>query len=327
MKKALLLFVCLLFTVPAFAADRFLEGYEQSVAGDPIDRVELGRVAQDHAFALVTGYGGDSIGRVLNYYQFVRGELKELGVPGNHIRTFRPASFRSVESNAPRLMANLKAYREKTGKPLVLVGHSMGAVISLLAAFEDPQWVQENIPKIYLVQGPIRGSNVSNYVTGVSDPAFQKVGLVTRILGVKIWTLFLDEVLQMRASQASMTTEVSEARLRKLETDHPEWVEKFLAEKFVFVASERSPKDSVTWMSDGARKFLVQAYPGEPNDSMVLTRNESWDHEGARVVVLKGWQHMEFLGRVYTCPQMWWTATDRASRNSAFVHGILSDLR
>jgi pimeloyl-ACP methyl ester carboxylesterase len=110
------------------------------------------------SYLFVGGYGNE-LGRG-HYFQWNVEMLSEMGA--RSIRTFFPSSLRAAGRNLEIIRDQiLRSYRESGGRPVIVIGHSKGALEVFATLLKYPDLVTEGIvANPILMQGPIGGNTL-----------------------------------------------------------------------------------------------------------------------------------------------------------------------
>ena len=106
-------------------------------------------------YVFVTGFGGEFFPW---YFTSQIRELERLGVEKSQIHVLRPDSNGKPLENAAWLEKELA----QIDGSLVLVAHSKGAFESLVFAVQHPEFIEQRVRGLYLIQGAFRGSAIAD---------------------------------------------------------------------------------------------------------------------------------------------------------------------
>jgi len=112
-------------------------------------------------FLFIAGFLSETIpGYFVDNTQVVKDEL------GAEASSLFPPSAGSLEDDAVLVRDTVNQVYEKEHRPVVLVGHSKGAVAAVLAVLRFPELVSSGrVDRVVAIQGPFRGSPVASGVT------------------------------------------------------------------------------------------------------------------------------------------------------------------
>lgn len=133
---------------------------------------EVSRNASQLHFLFVKGFLSEGMPGL--YFREHVSELKQLGVPARQISVLAPCSGSSLEENQTELKETAQRVAG-SGRRLVLIGHSRGAVDVLAFAVRNPKFVEDHVAAIFLIQGAFGGSGVADFLTGRGNPLDERI--------------------------------------------------------------------------------------------------------------------------------------------------------
>jgi pimeloyl-ACP methyl ester carboxylesterase len=142
----------------------------------PDDAIEE---ARSYRYVFVGGFHNE---RLPGYFTQNAKELRAIGVPKQAIHYIYPSSHRTVAENAKTVRRQFEDIADLGPEKLVVIAHSRGSCDTLLFALENPDFVQENVHSMFLIQGPFGGSGLADYVLGEGPPIDRKMPLGNRVI-------------------------------------------------------------------------------------------------------------------------------------------------
>lgn len=272
-------------------AREFQQAFEAARAGRFERSESTARQATRYRYVFVYGFWNEAVS---GYFSQNVKELKRYGVPGSHIHHIKPSSHRLLDDNADEVKAAFEEIVAAGPEPLVVIAHSRGACDSLAFALRSPDFVEEHVEALFLIQGPFGGTPLADHVQGDPPPRDGKVGPV----------------------HETMLTLMAKAERRKLDRgDHGGLVELGRSSSLAFWSEElKEHVDAipvvssrvlfVTAQADGAPRRqpfrralgrLLSASVGE-NDGIVALEDQSIGGLGATVAVFDA-GHNDLTGR------------------------------
>lgn len=158
----------LLLSIPSIGTARnaefhaLMESYHQS------PKALLASAVYAYEYVFVAGFLNEGL---LGYFKDNKDLLKEVGVSEKQIHVLKPSSRKGVIENAAELSKALSKIHAKSGRQLVIIAHSKGALESLAVAVINPPLINKAVKKLFLVQGALKGSAVADYMSGVGPAA------------------------------------------------------------------------------------------------------------------------------------------------------------
>jgi hypothetical protein len=198
---------------------------------------------QAHPVILISGVMGDLLPGYFAHN--VESLHDDFGQPQTSV--VRPSSCAAIEQDAIALDARFREVAARTGKSLLVIGHSKGGVEALLSVLEDPSLVRNGIvDKVVLISGAVGGSPVADHDTHDGQ---------TGCLGV-------------RSLVTSHVRAVVSGALGALAPDD----RAELSRRVFYVRSEETT-DKVTWVFKSMSRFLWAGFG--PNDGALVTADQS----------------------------------------------------
>jgi pimeloyl-ACP methyl ester carboxylesterase len=251
--KVYLLLVPVLTLASAFASfpDQF--EYELQHKSRILSEEAQREVAKYH-YVLVTGVFNEFLA---GYFGDNRTSLKkEMGA--RKVSLINPPTHLSVEDNARDLARELAAlYAQGGNAPLVIVGHSKGALESLLVMTRDPVFLAHSVHRLVLLQPPVGGSPLADRV----------VDWCKKNGGVKVKHLFCNFGLSSLTTGASSALWEAELGRLSAETRH------LIQSKVSMIQARQIRNRDVTTILKFFHHWLAGNF-GE-NDGLVLLRDQS----------------------------------------------------
>lgn len=169
MKNIIFVFVSL-YSCLSFSSNKFTENYFSFLQNRPdAPIIQLDQVKK-FEYVFVAGFLNEG---VIGYFKDNKKALLRAGIPKKQIHIINPSSSRSFSKNIPSILKKLKRIKNSKNNELVVIAHSKGAAEVLALAVSHSKFIEDNIHKIYLVQGAFKGSGVADYIQG-SGPRMSK---------------------------------------------------------------------------------------------------------------------------------------------------------
>ncbi|WZP00163.1 alpha/beta hydrolase [Isosphaeraceae bacterium EP7] len=238
------------------------------------------RKAVSLRYVFVGGLGSE---RMPAYFAQNAAELRALGVPKPAIHFIHPSSRRTVEENLDEVRDEFRRVAGLGDERLVVIAHSRGACDALAFALHHPEFVDEHVEAMFLIQGPFGGTALADYVVGDAEPMDDRMSAGYRWLGTLIGRREAGLLKDGRhAGMAGLTREDSRAYWRVEMEDRCE-AARLIGPKVFFVETESHP----------ARLRLFQRTMGTylgtyygPNDGLVAVDDQSLPGLGTSLGVL-----------------------------------------
>lgn len=191
-----------------------------------------------------------------------------------------PPSSQNIEENSEYIMKNLRPLLLAERK-IVIIGHSKGAVESLLTALKFNQELNEKVVAWILVQGAFHGSFISDYLKGEKVPRpdekmpwFHRISfLVTSLVGH-----LLDK--KINRGIESLLTQKTEQIITKYKGN----LTNELNKKIYYITSYEEPKNMSELID--CTGYYLRTYFGE-NDGLVLQKHQSLNWIGETIANLR----------------------------------------
>ena len=142
------------------------------------------RKASRLRYVFVGGFGGERPG---NYFTENARELRRHSVPKRMIHYIFPSSDKSVDENVAEVRKYLFEIDRDGPERLVLIAHSRGACDVLAFALQEPDFIEQHVAAIFLIQGPFGGTALADYIHGTGPVLDRRLKprhrIITYLLG------------------------------------------------------------------------------------------------------------------------------------------------
>ena len=226
---------------PSVTACKFQGWFESASRGELRVPRPVARRARGFQYVFV---GGFRVGRMPGYFAQNVDELRALRVPRRSIHIIHPSSERTVEENCSEFREEMHRIAEESSERLVVIAHSRGACDALAFALNEPQFVQDRVEALFLVQGAFGGTGLADYVVGDGEPMDGQMPRVHRWVARSIGAL--ERLLLKRGRHGGlvgMTREASRAYWTDLVETHADAVP-LVGPKVYYIAFEPVQRSS-----------------------------------------------------------------------------------
>ncbi len=215
--------------------------------------------------------------------------LVDQGVPVSRIKKVFPPSKNDVLTNADVILRSVTEHRDRSARKVVILAHSKGALEALTFALRDPKVFLDHVEALFLLQGPLGGSPVADYISGVGVPVDSKMPQPYRALFENIdkvggwtscWTGNGLSALVRSTAKAGLTDLLED--LQKDETNAAD-IRK-MSDRIFYIQSRKNPRDMT--FAVRAAGWYLETYYGE-NDGLVLTADQVFSGVGTSLTILR----------------------------------------
>ncbi len=132
----------------------------QNHFGNPKTESEL----PNYEVVLVAGFGNEFFRK--NYFHDMKEDLvSDFRVPESQVHIFFPDSFMDSEMTSKDLYHFVQERVRKTGRKVILAGHSMGGNIAIDMLLMHPEMTESgNLKKVVTIQSPLKGTEVASKI-------------------------------------------------------------------------------------------------------------------------------------------------------------------
>lgn len=125
-------------------------------------------------YVFVAGFLNEGL---VGYFAENIAALQRAGIPRDRIHVLKPSSGRGVLANLPSLTRDLQRIYQSSGRQLVIIAHSKGALETLALVVSHSKLFLTAVKRVYLVQGALGGSGVADYISGSGPEADRRMPL------------------------------------------------------------------------------------------------------------------------------------------------------
>ena len=162
------LFLAILLSLPSFALAGSAEFHALMASYHQSPQPQLSSSVRNYEYVFVAGFLNEGL---MGYFKDNKNLLEEVGVPHGQIHVLAPSSLKGVTENATKLSTQLREIHSRSGRKLIVIAHSKGALETLAVAVMEPSLIEQAVEKLFLVQGALKGSAVADYISGVGPAA------------------------------------------------------------------------------------------------------------------------------------------------------------
>ncbi len=159
-----------LYSGLALSDGNFAKNYRLHLSNSEMAPIIQKKIVKKFEYVFIAGFLNEGL---LGYFKDNKKALLVNGVPKKQIHIINPSSNKGLSQNIPLILKKLKEIRNLKKKKLIIIAHSKGAAETLGLAMLHSDFIENNVHKIYLVQGALKGSGVADYIQGVG-PAMSK---------------------------------------------------------------------------------------------------------------------------------------------------------
>jgi hypothetical protein len=135
--------------------------------------------ARRYRYVFVGGFHNE---RLPGYFTQNAKELRAIGVPKSAIHFIYPSSHATVAENARGVCDQFEDIARQGPEKLVVIAHSRGSCDTLAFALQNPEFVDEHVHSLFLIQGPFGGTGLADYIVGDGPPIDRKMALGHRVI-------------------------------------------------------------------------------------------------------------------------------------------------
>ncbi len=170
-------------------------------------------------YVFVAGFLNEGI---CGYFEDNIATLRALGVAETKIHSIFPRSNQGVEQNASELYERLFDL-SRQGSPLVVVGHSKGALETLIMALKKTDFVSSRLIRaIFLIQGALGGSGVADFMLHGQPKVDSKMPRMAAWVFRSVASLENTIEGLIKPGLKSLETETTKNLINGLLSDHPD---------------------------------------------------------------------------------------------------------
>jgi pimeloyl-ACP methyl ester carboxylesterase len=276
-------------STPAFSPADFREWFDSALAGELAIPRKVRRSARCYRYIFVGGFHSE---RMPGYFAQNAKELRAVGVPKGAIHFVYPSSHDTVEENADLVRSAIKRIARAGTEKLVIIGHSRGACDTLAFALENPEFIDEHVEAMFLVQGVFGGTGVADYLAGDGPPIDGRMPIQHRVVAHLLGRM--ERFLLNHGKHGglpALTTEFSKEFWEQALEQHQAAIP-VVSPKAFYVTTRTKPKRLPLFQQ--AIAWYV-GYLG-PNDGIVALKDQSLRGVGTVVAVLDA-GHTELTNR------------------------------
>ena len=171
---------------PKIQAESFQRWFDMAVNG----QVELSPTSRQRVVAFryvfIGGYQGEMM---KGYFNQNTRELRANGISNKAIHQIQPSSKRTVEENRTDVAEILQELASRGPQRLVIIAHSRGACDAMAFALHEPEFVQERVEAIFMIQGAFGGTGLADFVLDQGEPIDGRMGPGHRFMSNTIYKL------------------------------------------------------------------------------------------------------------------------------------------
>jgi pimeloyl-ACP methyl ester carboxylesterase len=265
---------------PPVSAAKFLGWYDAALRGEleiPAPVVERARCFR-YVFM-----GGLRTSRMPAYFAQNADELCAFGVPRHSIHIVRPTSRFAIEENCDAIRDELMQIACHGPERLVVIAHSAGGCAALDFALRNPQFVQDRVEAIFLIQTPIGGTGLADYLVGEGHPIDEQMPAGARRLGRMLGALERSRMKRgPHAGIPALTRTAARAYWDRMLLEHADAVP-IVGPRLFYIESLAHP-DELSLLARATGWYLA-AYYG-PNDGIVGAGDQNLPGLGTSLGVL-----------------------------------------
>jgi pimeloyl-ACP methyl ester carboxylesterase len=135
--------------------------------------------ARRYRYVFVGGFHSE---RLPGYFAQNAKELRANGVPKRSIHFIYPSSHETVDGNATMVREIFEDIASQGPEKLVVIAHSRGSCDALAFALQNPEFVEEHIHALFLIQGAFGGTAIADYMVGDGPPIDKRMPLGQRVV-------------------------------------------------------------------------------------------------------------------------------------------------
>ena len=164
---------------PAISAADFAQYFAAARTGKLSIPDEALEEARRYRYVFVGGFHNE---RFPAYFAQNAKELKARGISKQAIHFIWPSSHDTVAVNARSVCEQFHKIASEGPEKLVVIAHSRGSCDALAFALQNPEFVQEHVHALFLIQGPFGGTALADYLVGEGPPIDRRMPLGHRVV-------------------------------------------------------------------------------------------------------------------------------------------------
>jgi pimeloyl-ACP methyl ester carboxylesterase len=265
---------------PPVSAAEFMGWFDAALRGELAIPAPVVDRAAGFRYVFV---GGLRTSRMPAYFAQNAHELCDFGVPRRFIHIVHPTARFTIEENSDAIRDEFMQIACQGPERLVVIAHSTGGCAALDFALRNPQFVRDRVEAIFLIQTPIGGTGLADYVVGEGHPMDEQMPpgarQAARMLGA------LERSRMRRGPHAgipALTRTASRAYWDRMLREHADAVP-VVGPRLFYIESVAHPDDLS--MLARATGWYLAAYYG-PNDGIVCAGDQNLPGLGTRLGVL-----------------------------------------
>jgi pimeloyl-ACP methyl ester carboxylesterase len=227
--------------------------------------------------------GGLQTSRMPGYFHQNITELRAHGVPRHAIHIMHPSSRRTVEENRAPVREELCRIACEGPERLVIIAHSVGGCDALAFALHEAPFVCERVEAVFLVQAPLGGTALADYVVGTGHAMDDQMPAGARRVATALGEM---ERFRMHrgphAGIRELTRDAVRAYWDRVLEDCARAIP-IVGPKLFYIESLASP-DSLSPLPRATGRYLGTYYG--PNDGIVAAGDQSLPELGTSLGVL-----------------------------------------
>jgi pimeloyl-ACP methyl ester carboxylesterase len=240
---------------------------------------DVDRSAQEYRYVFVGGFHSE---RFSGYFAQNAKELRKRGVPRRAIHYIYPSSRETVADNARAFRKEIREIAREGPEKLVVIGHSRGACDALAFALANPEFVEDRVEALFLVQGAFGGTGAADYFSGDGPPIDKRMPWRQRLVA-HLLARFEGYLLDhgKHDGLAGLTTSESKAFWEWQLHEHRAAIP--IVSSRTFYVTTRTDPERLRLFQKAIASYL--AYVG-PNDGIIALEGQSLPDVGTVVAVL-----------------------------------------
>ncbi|MBP6219322.1 MAG: hypothetical protein KA436_12115, partial [Oligoflexales bacterium] len=174
-------------------------------------------------------------------------------------------------------------------KKIVIIGHSKGALESLIFALENKFFVRDHVEAMFLIQGPFLGSPIADYLVGRGRAVDERIPFFSRIFLHSAYyvlgTALSSEALHSMTSHSIFN--FWDARKTEIEASPQD-----ITEPIFFIRTHQDYRKMSFFIDESGR--YLDTYYGS-NDGLVMLEDQSLPSVGQTIATLDDTDHADLM--------------------------------